>query len=189
MTATAVRSATGWTAPMRRSTKMCCISLCSQPVHCKTNKIPFLKCHRPGYPGILRKNESILSFPAIWRHQLTRWSLKMPLWSWWRILGVKHVNILVCGTSPQNGLYTGLIPSFVKAGTQWPLSLCWRITFNCSCYNIWNCTNSPCSSCRTIHSGQWLSLQQATKHCSGKSVMYAARIRNTQQVYLSVQVT
>ena len=75
------------------------------------------------------------------------------------ISGVKHVNILVCGRSPQNGIYTGLIPSFVKAGTWQPLYLCWRITFVHSCSHLGNCTNSPCSSCRTLHSGQWLPFQ------------------------------
>ena len=128
---------------------------------------------------MLRNRASISSFPAIWMHQLTRWSLKTPLWSWWRMSGVKQVNMSVCGRSAQNRLYIGLIPSFVMAVTQCLLALCSRITLvrSCSCFG--NCTNSPHWSCRTLHSRQWLSLQQATKHCSRKSTTYAARMGNT----------
>ena len=69
-------------------------------------------------------------------------------------VGVKQVNMLVCGRSAQKGLSIGLISSFVKAATWRPLALCSRITLvhPCSCFR--NSANSPCSSCRTLHSGQ-----------------------------------
>jgi len=42
---------------------------------------------------MLRKRASSSSAPAICVHQFTRWSLNTPLWSWWRISGVKQVHI------------------------------------------------------------------------------------------------
>ena len=88
--------------------------LCS--VHCEINEIPFLKWWRAGCHIILLKWRSISSLPPSTAsvHQVTKWSLRTPLWSWWWILGVKHWNISMWGRLAQNG-FTGCRPWLMNA--------------------------------------------------------------------------
>ena len=132
-----------WTAPTRSPAKTCCISLFSRPVHCEMKEIPFRKCLNPGKFVMLRKRVSSSSAPAICVHHFTRWSLNIPLWSWWRMSGVKQVNISVYGRISQKGSYTGLIPSSLKALALQPDFLCSKITFVHSCSRIGESMSSP----------------------------------------------
>ena len=108
-----MKSMTAWTSQTTRSStvpamtpkKIFSMFLYSFPVHCVTNEIPCLKWQRVGCRVILLNRRSTSSLPpsATPVAQLTKWSLKIPLWSWWWISGVKHSNMLVWGKSAQNG--------------------------------------------------------------------------------------
>jgi len=100
MKSTIVRTAciTRWsTVPAITPKKIFSIFLYSFPVHCETKVIPFLKWQRVGCHVMLLKRRSTSSLPPSTTsvHQLTKWSLKIPLWSWWWISGVKHWNMSV----------------------------------------------------------------------------------------------
>ena len=107
-----------------------------------------------------------------------KWSLKMPLWSWWWILGVKHWYMSLCGRLAKNG-FTKHRPWLMNAlgfkpSTHW-LSI--SVVFFWS-YAPHHASES-CSSCSTKHHEHWLFRQQVIRHCSGKSAMYTARIGYT----------
>src|ERR1700722_6667403 len=98
----AARTLVGAT-PARTPRYTFCISLCSFPVHCDTDEIPFLKCHNSGWVDMAQKCSSIAVSPTIALHHLMKWSLKTHLWSWWRMSGKMQEKILQWGKSAQNG--------------------------------------------------------------------------------------
>ena len=163
------------------------ISLCSIPVHWDTNEIPFLKWCRPGYPFIALNCLSSSFLPIICMHHWMRWSLKMPLWSWWRRSDVKQLKMLQWGRLAQKGLYAACKPCFLNWGGSHP---CWCFVKIYSVSVLSQKGDSrglPRSFGLTVQCRHLFSMQHLTRHCSGKSAMYAASITYTSWTHPSAQ--
>ncbi len=171
------------TVPTITPKKVFSIFLYSFLVHYVSIDIPVLKWQRVGCFVMLLKwqSTSLLPLSAAAVHQLMKWSLKRPLWSWWWILGVKHWNISLWGKSAQNG-FTGCNPWLTNAFDFRPSACCLRISIIFLWSRGFDHASKPCSLCGTKHRRHWLSIQQVTRHCSGKSVMYAARMACNQHL-------
>ena len=146
------------------------IFLYSIPVHCETNEIPFLKCHKL-VPRGMAQNWRLISASPSSKHFIAHfmtWSLKTPLCSWCRRSGVMQPKMSQWGRSSQNGLFgcnlwhvnsSVLTPAAASAITSNTLSMLHRTVSS----------GRPILSQAATHLGHQFSWLHVTKHCSGWS--------------------
>lgn len=123
------------------------------PIHCKSVNTPFEKWWRPTFMVIAQICASSSCGPINVLHQLNKWSLKTPLWSWWRMLGVMQEKILQWGRLAQKGAI-----SSVQYPSWW--LICLQINIDKKLWvhsSAYACKLPQCPSL-TVHFGHWLIL-------------------------------